>query len=195
MSGELFTLMGVLVGAFASYVGGALMERSRWRRQLSTRWDERRLEVYLRYADAIKRFTSMAGRLAAGKGLFDLPQPLPQDIGLERLADAELERGYAFEAVLLMGDADTISAARALQRHAWVLEQFVRDMRSGTAEDWERAFRAVTQPRHDVVGAWVIRPMFQHAFQLWWGTGLCTGAFTCVHGRPAHGPHSDPGLA
>lgn len=147
MSGELFTLAGVLAGAAASYVGGALTERSRWRRQLSTRWDERRLEAYLRYADAIKRFTSVAGRLAAGKGLFDLVQPLTGDIGLERLAEAELERGYAFEAVLLMGDAETISAARALQRNAWVLEQFVRDMRSGTAEDWTRAFRQFQEKR------------------------------------------------
>ncbi|MER6433046.1 hypothetical protein ABT272_35790 [Streptomyces sp900105245] len=149
MSGELFTLIGVLVGAAASYVGGALMERARWRRQLLTRWDERRLEAYLRYADAIKRFTSVAGRLAAGKGLFDLPQPLAQDVGLERLADAELERGYAFEAVLLMGDAETISAARTLQRHAWVLEQFVREMRSGTAEDWARAFRQFQEKRDE----------------------------------------------
>jgi hypothetical protein len=149
MSGELFTLIGVLVGAAASYVGGAAMERSRWRRQLSTRWDERRLEAYLRYADAIKKFTSLAGRLAAGKGLFDLPQPLEPQAGLERLAEAELERGYAFEAVLLMGDADTISAARALQRHAWALEQFVRDMRAGTAEDWTRAFLQFQQKRDE----------------------------------------------
>ncbi|WP_405863277.1 hypothetical protein OG496_16370 [Streptomyces sp. NBC_00988] len=91
----------------------------------------------------------MAGRLAAGKGLFDLPQPLTGDVGLERLADAELERGYAFEAVLLMGDAGTISAARTLQRHAWVLEQFVRDMRSGTAEDWTRAFRQFQEKRDE----------------------------------------------
>ncbi|WSQ15900.1 hypothetical protein OG604_24515 [Streptomyces sp. NBC_01231] len=68
---------------------------------------------------------------------------------MERLADAELERGYAFEAVLLMGDAETISAARTLQRHAWVLEQFVRDMRSGTTEDWTRAFRQFQEKRDE----------------------------------------------
>ncbi|MGW7049814.1 hypothetical protein ACWGDT_45695 [Streptomyces avermitilis] len=147
MSGQLFTLIGVLVGAAASYAGGALMERLRWHRQLSTRWDERRLESYLRYADAIKRFTSLAGRLAAGKGLFDLPQPLAQETGLEMLADAELERGYAFEAVLLMGDSGTISAARALQRQAWVLEHFARDQRSGTSEDWAQAFRQFQEKR------------------------------------------------
>lgn len=149
MSGQLFTLIGVLVGAVASYVGGALMERSRWRRQLSTRWDEHRLECYLRYADAVKKFTSLAGRLAAGKGLFDLPQPLAREVGLELMAEAELERGYAFEAVLLMGDARTISAARALQRHAWVLEQFVRDMRPGTPDDWIRAFREFQEKRDE----------------------------------------------
>lgn len=149
MSGQLFTLIGVLVGAAASYFGGALMERSRWRRQLSTRWDERRLESYLRYADAIKRFTSLAGRLAASRGLFDLPQPLEQEAGLTMLADAELERGYAFEAVLLMGDAETISAARTLQRHAWVLEQFAREQRSGTPEDWRQALSQFQERRDE----------------------------------------------
>ncbi|MFF3858326.1 hypothetical protein [Streptomyces sp. NPDC002209] len=138
----------MLVGALASYLGATLMERSRWRRQLATRWDERRLESYIRYADAIKRFVSVAGRLAAAKGLFDLPQPLGAEAGLELLAEAELERGYAFETVLLMGDAETVSAARALQRQAWVLEQFARDQRSGTAEDWTRAFREF-QDRRD----------------------------------------------
>ncbi|WP_409058839.1 hypothetical protein [Streptomyces sp. SYP-A7185] len=147
MSGQLFTLIGVLVGAAASYVGGALMERSRWRRQLSTRWDERRLEAYLRYADAIKRFTSLAGRLAANRGLFDLPQPLEQEAGLTMLADAELERGYAFEAVLLMGDAETISAARALQRHAWILEQIAREQRPATPADWLQALRQFQEKR------------------------------------------------
>ncbi|MGW1505031.1 hypothetical protein ACWCQW_42265 [Streptomyces mirabilis] len=143
----MFTLIGVLIGATASYVATALTEKARWRRQLETRWDEKRLESYLRYADAIKRFTSIAGRLAAGKGLFDLPQPVTQGAGLELLADAELERGYAFESVLLMGDADTITAARALQRHAWVLEQFARDLRPGSAEDWSRAFREFQESR------------------------------------------------
>ncbi|MER7735165.1 hypothetical protein ABTX80_30140 [Streptomyces erythrochromogenes] len=142
-------MIGVLVGAVASSIGGALMERSRWRRQLSTRWDERRLECYLRYADAIKKFTSLAGRLAASKGLFDLPQPLAEEAGLELLAEAELERGYAFEAVLLMGDAESISAARALQRHAWALERLVRDMRPGTPDDWMRALREFQEKRDE----------------------------------------------
>jgi len=45
--------------------------------------------------------------------------------------------------------SETISAARTLQRHAWVLEQFVRDMRSGTAEDWTRAFRQFQEKRDE----------------------------------------------
>ncbi|MGW3193430.1 hypothetical protein ACWDBD_02320 [Streptomyces sp. NPDC001118] len=96
---------------------------------------------------AVKRFTAPAGRLAAGKGLFDRLQPLAGEAGLELPAEAELERGYAFEAVLLMADAGTISAARSLQRHAWVLEHFVRDMRTGTRDDWMRAFREFQEKR------------------------------------------------
>ncbi|MFF7329091.1 hypothetical protein ACIQU5_30355 [Streptomyces sp. NPDC090306] len=149
MSGELLALAGVLVGAGASYVGSALTERRRWDRQLATRWDERRLEAYLRFADAVKKFTSVAGRLAAGRGLTGLPQPLEPGPGLGLLADAEQERGHAFEAVLLMGDAETISAARALQRQAWVLEQFVRDLRPGTPQDWLREFHLFQERRDE----------------------------------------------
>ncbi|MFI0724016.1 hypothetical protein [Streptomyces sp. NPDC021224] len=149
MSGQLFTLLGVLAGAVASYVGATRMEGARWRRQLETRWDERRLEAYLGFANAIKRFTSIAGRLAATRGLSALPQPLDLDTGLALLAEAEQDRGHAFEAVLLMGDADAITAARALQRDAWTLERFVRTPApDDTPADWTRAFTAL-QDRRD----------------------------------------------
>lgn len=147
MSGQVFTLIGVLIGAAGSYVVTALTERARWKRELATRWDQHRFESYLRYADAIKKFVSVAGRLAAEKGLFDLPQPVGEESGLEMLAQAELDRGYAFESVLLMGNPDTISAARAMQRRAWVLEQFARGIRSGSTEDWTGAYREFQEAR------------------------------------------------
>lgn len=149
MSGQLFTLLGVLAGAVASYVGAARMEGARWRRQLETRWDERRLEAYLGFANSIKKFTSIAGRLAATRGLSTLPQPLDLEAGLVLLAEAEHERGHAFEAVLLMGDAEAITAARALQRHAWTLERLVRTpTEADTPAEWTRAFLAF-QDRRD----------------------------------------------
>lgn len=47
-------LIGVLVGAFTSYVVAAAGESARWRRTQSVRWDETRLRTYLEYSSAVK---------------------------------------------------------------------------------------------------------------------------------------------
>jgi hypothetical protein len=50
---QLPTLVGVLVGAAATYVATSTAERSRWRRQQSVRWDIHRYEAYAEYAHAL----------------------------------------------------------------------------------------------------------------------------------------------
>ncbi|MER5380498.1 hypothetical protein ABT040_09485 [Streptomyces sp. NPDC002688] len=140
MSGQVFTLLGVLIGAAASYLVTAATERSRWRRQFETRWDERQFDSYLQFAETVDKFVSLVIRIVAGRGLFDLPQPLGQEEGLELLAQAEMERGRAFEPLLLVGDADTIAAARSLQRGTWRLERFARGLRTGSPDEWVEEF-------------------------------------------------------
>ncbi len=149
MSGEVFTLVGVLIGAAASYTVTALNDRARWARQLATRWDERRLESYSRFTDAIKHLVQIAERIASGKGIFPRPQPIDRESGLEMLAQANAARGYAFESILLMGDSKTISAARALQRQAWNLESLVRPPDTGSVDEWKRAYRDYQKSRDE----------------------------------------------
>jgi hypothetical protein len=43
---QLITLLSVAVGALASFVSTRLVDRSRWRREESLRWDSKRLECY-----------------------------------------------------------------------------------------------------------------------------------------------------
>jgi len=47
-------LIGVVIGALASYLAGAATERTRWRRERSSRWDDRRAQAYADYGYAVK---------------------------------------------------------------------------------------------------------------------------------------------
>lgn len=51
---QLPALIGVVVGALASYLAGAAAERARWRRSQSSRWDEKRAQAYADYSHAVK---------------------------------------------------------------------------------------------------------------------------------------------
>jgi hypothetical protein len=52
----LITLLGVALGAVASFLSARLTDRNRWRREERLRWDTRRLECYTDFSAAIIRF-------------------------------------------------------------------------------------------------------------------------------------------
>lgn len=147
--GELFTLVGVLVGAASSYVLASLHERSRWTRQLATRWDEHRLASYLAYVKEIDRFIAVLERMAATKGIFQVARSISLEEGREALAQLNAECNHAFESLLLMGDSTTILTARALRRSAWKLETLVQPAHSGTSDEWGSAYREYQERRDD----------------------------------------------
>jgi hypothetical protein len=51
---QLPTLVGVLIGAAATYGATSLTERARWRRAQAVRWDEKKVNAYAEYANAVK---------------------------------------------------------------------------------------------------------------------------------------------
>ncbi len=106
-------LLGVVVGALASYVVHATSERARWRRTRNERWDVARMEAYVRYGNAIKATTMIATRLAGERGYVPTVERVPLDEGLAELAKAQLDRALLWEEVQLLGHPDTIRAARA----------------------------------------------------------------------------------
>jgi hypothetical protein len=62
---QIVTILGVLAGAGASFAATSLIERSKWKRAHAVRWDERRLNAYVAYANAVKRMNHLSLRLAA----------------------------------------------------------------------------------------------------------------------------------
>ena len=109
---QLLTLVGVAIGAIASFFSTRLIERSRWQREEAIRWDTKRLGCYGEFAAVTNRFIQIAIRLAGGLGLPSTGQPLDSVTGLAILAAAEEEIGVKWEQILMLASPDTIRAAR-----------------------------------------------------------------------------------
>ena len=125
---QLPALIGVVVGALASYLAGAASERTRWRREQSARWDDKRAEAYAEYAYAVKNVYVQAMRAAELRRRGD-------DTGAYEEALSELgkltdERTAKWESVLLLGDPATIAAGRVWHRRVWQIERFARGERT-----------------------------------------------------------------
>ncbi|MFF7031295.1 hypothetical protein ACFZAK_25485 [Streptomyces albidoflavus] len=60
MATQILTLVGVLIGALTSYFATASVERAKFRREMTTRWDERKLETYIEYVTCIKEISRAA---------------------------------------------------------------------------------------------------------------------------------------
>jgi hypothetical protein len=133
---QLPALIGVVIGVMASYLAGAAAEHTRWRREQSSRWDDKRAQAYADYAYAVKNVYVQCMRAAElrrqGDG-DDLAAYEEALIELGKLAD---ERTAKWESVLLLGNPETIAAARVWHRRIWQAERFARGER--TDEDqWD----------------------------------------------------------
>lgn len=148
MFNQLLVLAGVIIGALASYLTTAAIERARWKRALDSRWDDRRVDAYASYAEALKDEISIASRITAGPGVASSSRPLSStDENLEMLASAGLKRAAAWETVLLLGHPDTVEAARNWHETVSRLEGFARGEITGGLEDWGKARSAVNRAR------------------------------------------------
>jgi hypothetical protein len=131
---QLLTILGVAVGALASFVSTRMLDRTRWQREAALRWDTKRLDCYAEFATAIKQFMTIARRLCAGLGLPTAGQPLDPAAGLPALAAAEENMTVKWEQVLMLGSPGAITAARDWRHVAWHLEWFARGLRDDPAE-------------------------------------------------------------
>ncbi|MFD5101638.1 hypothetical protein [Streptomyces albidochromogenes] len=143
---QLPALIGVVVGALGSYAVATLTERSRWRRARAERWDEKRFHTYASYATTLKDQLRVAQRIAAARGFADVTDPLDPAEGLAQLAEAESRRAAEWESVLLVGDAESIGAARAWHEAVWNVELYARGLRDGAA-GWADAVKQVSHAR------------------------------------------------
>ncbi|WP_200871679.1 hypothetical protein [Actinomadura welshii] len=141
-------LAGVIIGALGSYLTSSLTERARWRRTRTERWDEKKFEIYANYANALKTQIGIGQRIAAHRGLAYTVDPLEPEEGMRLLAQAESRRQAEWEAVLLVGDAETVAAARAWHEGVWNIGLWVRGLKDDQ-EGWVAAVQRVSRARDD----------------------------------------------
>lgn len=123
---QILTILGVAVGAFASFISTRALERSRWRRDEALRWDTKRLESYADFGRAVMRHITTGYRTTARLKLTTHAQPLDATTGLPELARAEAEVTEKMEKVIMLGSPEVIIAGQAWRNEAWHLELFAR---------------------------------------------------------------------
>lgn len=111
------------------------MERARWKRQQASRWDDRRVQTYAEYGYAVKNVFLLCKRMAVYRGLDTTGDTTINPANaLDELARLATERTAKWESVLLLGNPETIAAARAWHRLIWHMELFARGERTDGSE-------------------------------------------------------------
>ncbi|MEU8616454.1 hypothetical protein [Streptomyces sp. NPDC048623] len=126
---QIVTLAGVLVGALTSFLATSTAERTRHRRAMATRWDERKLTTYIEYAACVKEISSTAKRARqAAQGTDDRRE------FLAAMETAELRRSVLFETLVLLASPAAIEAAHAVNLALWQEEIAARGGGAAPAE-------------------------------------------------------------
>ena len=113
---QLPALIGVVVGVAASYLAGALSERTRWRREQASRWDDKRAQAYSDYGYAVKNVYVLCLRIANARVRGGAGDPDQYEESLALLGVLTDERTAKWETVLLLGSPEAITAARTWHR-------------------------------------------------------------------------------
>ncbi|MEU4509638.1 hypothetical protein AB0G05_09100 [Nonomuraea wenchangensis] len=142
---QLPALIGVLLGAVGTYSVTALTEHKRWKRQLATRWDERRVMAYMEYAHAIKKTISICVKLASQRGIGVELNFLAPEYSDSDLAAAEEDRTVSWEAVLLFGSDEAIVAGRRWHESVFRLELIATGQEADLP--WDLAIKATSRAR------------------------------------------------
>ncbi|MBB4965562.1 hypothetical protein [Saccharothrix violaceirubra] len=145
---QVLTIVGVLLGSAATFIVTSTTERTRWRRAQAARWDDKRLVAYSEYANAVKHMLRLCRRIAETRGLLSTGQPVDLGSSFADLAEAETDRAARWETVLLLGEPDTISAARAWSEEVWRVEHILRQDRPESSS-FAEAYRAAMRLRNE----------------------------------------------
>lgn len=145
---QLVTVLAVVLGSAMTYLANHLTERSRFKRELVVRWDDRKLDAYAEYVAAVRTCIYAAVLLYEDKtGLRDSAQPQAE---LElALTTAEGERASSFERLMQLAAESVIEAAHAVNAVTAEIDWAARTGSVAALEDWRalhrRAFAAINE--------------------------------------------------
>ena len=139
---QLVTIAAVLLGALTTHLTNYAMERTRTRHQLLTRWDDRKLDAYADYVDAMRACIFLAVQLYEHREGLRRSEKTEQEMLAEHTEAGRL-RGRAFERVMLLGGDDVVEAAHQLNAAAAAIDWQATGKITGTLEEWRERNRVV----------------------------------------------------
>lgn len=142
---QIITLIGVLIGAAASFFATTSIERARHKRELETRWDERKLNTYVDYASAVKE-----ANITAKKAFMVRGEPMALTASIDEMEKAEANRSTLFEALILLADPSAVTAANVVNQKLWRILEVARDPASTDDPAWERLGRELMSALTDL---------------------------------------------
>lgn len=141
---ELIPLLGVVVGATATYIVSGRSERLRHEYELKKhelelreRWDQSELNAYADYLGCATVMARLAGQASGARGFNDFAVKANLETVLKALDEVETRRGVAFERVALLGEDRTIKAGHQLNEVLWKMDWFARAVIEGSPEKWQ----------------------------------------------------------
>ncbi|MFE9722019.1 hypothetical protein ACFYQ5_00015 [Streptomyces sp. NPDC005794] len=145
---QLVTIAAVLLGALTTHLTTYVMERSRNKYALVTRWDDRKIDAYEGYVDRVRAgiflsvqlYEHKEGIRPSGKSEGDL---------LEELLEAARLRGRAFERVMLLGGDAVVEAGHELNTAALAIDWQAEGKTVGTLDEWRSRNRAAFREIND----------------------------------------------
>ncbi|MGW7349914.1 hypothetical protein [Streptomyces sp. NPDC054784] len=138
MASQIITLIGVLLGAITSFLATTFVERARFRQALVTRWDERKLSMYIEYASCVKDAVRTAKQAleAHDRGRDNAES-------LANMEAAESRRSVSFEGLVLLADEATAEAAKQVNERLWRLLRCAREPADFSASDRRERGQAI----------------------------------------------------
>ena len=131
MGTQILTIIGVVVGALASYAAGSQAERTKYKRMMASRWDEQKRQVYRGYASAVK-----LTHWHAKKAVTSFSDPARHEALRDEMEKAEEQRSLLYEDLLLLGSPETVAAANDVNVKLWLILNSIRNQTSDPVP-WE----------------------------------------------------------
>ena len=145
---QALTIAGVLVGAVSTYLAGYLVERSKDRRGLSLRWDERKLDTYVSYVADVRDVIYAAVLLfEVREGIRTMNKTVDQlTLGL---VEAERSRVLLFEQLVMLGGVSVVDVAHELNKAVHAIDWRARALTDEDLAGWRalhvRAFQLINE--------------------------------------------------
>ncbi|WP_139151354.1 hypothetical protein [Streptomyces sp. WMMB 322] len=135
------TISAVLLGAVMTHVTNYMLERSRNRHELLTRWDDKKLDAYEGYVDRVRAGIFLAVQLYEDKEGIRESHKQESEM-LAEMYEAGRLRGRAFERVMLLGGDEVVEAGHRLNAAANKVDWQATGRESGTLAEWRAKHRA-----------------------------------------------------